>query len=300
MLLPWLTYFVGMVSFRVMEKKDSRHSSLSAVIDRYLERSDLSHGTVANYRSCFMRFLEFVGNKDVHNVTEADLLSYVEDRRGQGRLASTIHADVRRIRSLLRWGGVHSAPAPKRLGLKAPQGRTEFLSLEEVGGVLRWADSQVIGTKALIYLYLFTGGRANEVLSLERADFDLTAGWINFRLGTKNGTQRRVPICGQLAVVLNEWLGSIQAKKVFAGLRYDQALRIWKSACRAAGTREFTLHHARHTAASLWVMSGVDLVTVQNWLGHSSIQQTLVYAKVSPRHGHESMGRFEGWIADRL
>jgi site-specific recombinase XerD len=50
----------------------------------------------------------------------------------------------------------------------------------------------------------------------------------------------------------------------------------------------------------MWVMSGVDLVTVKNWLGHASIQQTMVYAKVSPQHGHEAMRRFGEWAAARL
>ena len=37
-------------------------------------------------------------------------------------------------------------------------------------------------------------------------------------------------------------------------------------------------HDLRHTAATMMVMSGVDLVTVKEILGHSSIEMTMRYA----------------------
>ncbi len=40
----------------------------------------------------------------------------------------------------------------------------------------------------------------------------------------------------------------------------------------------------RHTAVSYMVMSGVDLITVKEILGHAKIDTTLRYAHLSPRH----------------
>jgi integrase len=37
-------------------------------------------------------------------------------------------------------------------------------------------------------------------------------------------------------------------------------------------------HDLRHTAATMMVVSGVDLVTVKEILGHSSIEMTMRYA----------------------
>ncbi len=37
-------------------------------------------------------------------------------------------------------------------------------------------------------------------------------------------------------------------------------------------------HDLRHTAATMMVMSGVDLATVKEILGHSSIEMTMRYA----------------------
>lgn len=37
------------------------------------------------------------------------------------------------------------------------------------------------------------------------------------------------------------------------------------------------LHDLRHTAACLWLARGVDVSTVQNWMGHASITTTNLY-----------------------
>ena len=40
----------------------------------------------------------------------------------------------------------------------------------------------------------------------------------------------------------------------------------------------YAFHDLRHTAATMMVTSGVDLVTVKEILGHSSIEMTMRYA----------------------
>lgn len=44
----------------------------------------------------------------------------------------------------------------------------------------------------------------------------------------------------------------------------------------AAG-RGRRIHHLRHTAACLWLARGVDVSTVQSWMGHASIATTNLY-----------------------
>jgi integrase len=42
--------------------------------------------------------------------------------------------------------------------------------------------------------------------------------------------------------------------------------------------------HDRHTFASHLVMNGVDLVTIQQLLGHGSINMTMRYSHLAPEH----------------
>jgi integrase len=37
------------------------------------------------------------------------------------------------------------------------------------------------------------------------------------------------------------------------------------------------IHDLRHTAACLWLARGVDVVTVQAWMGHASVATTNLY-----------------------
>lgn len=272
---------------------------LSRVIDRFCARQELAESTVRNYRSTFRKLIQAVGDCEVGDVGERQLREFLCARRADGRLASTLHADLRRIRSLMRWAGNNSFPSPKRLGVPTPKGRLDFFTIEEIRKLLAWSKTQTLEVESLLTAYFFTGGRAREVLGLERSDVDLVERWVTFRLGLKGGDIRKVPICPSLHRVWARHLPSVRGR-LYRDLRYSRVYSLWKTACASTGVRGLTLHHARHTCASMWVMSGVDLVTVKNWLGHASIQQTMVYAKVSPQHGHEAMSRFSEWAADRL
>ena len=52
-------------------------------------------------------------------------------------------------------------------------------------------------------------------------------------------------------------------------------------------------HVLRHTFASRLVMSGVDIRTVQELMGHADINMTMRYAHLSPDHKRGAMEQME-------
>ena len=68
--------------------------------------------------------------------------------------------------------------------------------------------------------------------------------------------------------------------------------RRWFERCvRLAKIRNFRWHDLRHTFASRLVMSGVDIRSVQELLGHRSILMTMRYAHLSPGHQQANVER---------
>jgi len=49
-----------------------------------------------------------------------------------------------------------------------------------------------------------------------------------------------------------------------------------------AGITDFVWYGLRHTAASRWVMDGVPIPVVPKYLGHSNVNQTMVYSHLQP------------------
>ncbi len=92
---------------------------------------------------------------------------------------------------------------------------------------------------------------------------------------TKNKRSRRVPVAALLVPHVDAWARGKQSTDPLLPpmhrSRFVQQLR-WSE---TAGGR--TIHDLRHTAITLWLSSGIDVVTVQAWAGHATLAMTSRY-----------------------
>jgi site-specific recombinase XerD len=66
-------------------------------------------------------------------------------------------------------------------------------------------------------------------------------------------------------------------------------------ACEKSGISGLTWHTQRHTFASRLVNSGVDIVTVKELLGHSSISVTMRYAHTNIESKRAAAEKLDGF-----
>src|SRR5215469_14965184 len=112
---------------------------------------------------------------------------------------------------------------------------------------------------------------------------------------TKNGETRHIPLnTAALSAFAALYKNSSGEGYVFTSRNGDRLLngRHWfEPALREANVKNFSWHCLRHTFASRLVMSGVDLRTVQQLLGHKTIQMTVRYAHLAPEHQKAAVER---------
>jgi integrase len=103
-------------------------------------------------------------------------------------------------------------------------------------------------------------------------------------LAQKSGKPRTVPLLRQAQEALQtaKEHGAVAYPFRF---RYNTFQKDWAAARRSSGLaddRQVVPHTLRHTFASRLIQKGVDIVRVQQWLGHSSLHLTLRYAHLAP------------------
>ena len=139
-------------------------------------------------------------------------------------------------------------------------------------------------------LFLNCGMRLSELVGMDLGDTDLELRQI--RLFGKGHKERMVYLNDACIEALNLYLNKRNTmegllpdekavfltrsrKKRISNRRVEQLI---KSAMNAAGLKDFSTHKLRHTAATLMYQTGnVDILTLKQLLGHSSVSTTQIY-----------------------
>jgi len=165
----------------------------------------------------------------------------------------------------------------------------EYLEPSEIESLIQLAPH---AQARLIMLVQWRAGlRISEALALEVADLDLDGDnpALKVRAG-KGGKSRLVPVHPELVVALRTRLdyGNIKRGPLFNSSRSTAWRWLKRALDRAVELnqvppgRRVATHTLRHSAARHWLASGVPINHVSRWLGHSSLQTTLIYLEILP------------------
>lgn len=183
----------------------------------------------------------------------------------------------------IAWNEYDDNPVRKVKLLKENNKRIRYLEKEEIKNLL---DACIPHLKPIVTVALYTGMRRSEIFGLKWQNIDFKNDVI-YLLDTKNGERREVMMNETVKMTLVAVPKHPESAHVFCranGQPYTDVKKSFHTSLKKCGIISFRFHDLRHTFASQLVMNGVDLKTVQELLGHKSIEMTMRYAHLSPTH----------------
>lgn len=238
-------------------------------------------------------FKSFMKNR-MSSISKSDMDRWSKKKLAGGTSAETINrassAIVAVLNKAVEWEIIESNPLSGRKNLKTDKkGVVRYLSEDEESRLLKVLEKETGQLPVLISLLLNTGARPKEAFSLTWDNINFDEDRLTLKAAfTKTGQTRHIPINDKLFKCLKAWKAESDNIYLFPGLDPTKSRvtvqKSWKRIKRDAKLENFRLYDVRHTFASKLVMRGVDLYTVSELLGHSTVEMTKIYAHLSPEH----------------
>jgi integrase/recombinase XerD len=244
-------------------------------VERYLD-------AVKSFARYFHRSPDQLGPEQIREY----LLHLVKDRKAAPNTVQVHRAALRflYVKTLGRpWFDEQVARTRRRPGLPA------VLSTEEITRILDHTTNLKHWT--MIATFYATGLRCNELRNLKVSDLDSRRMVIHVRIA-KGGIPRDIGLSPILLERLKVYWRRLKPRDWLfpSAMRPDQPLErksirmaISLAGRRAGIDRRVTPHVFRHSCATHMLEAGADLRTIQVLLGHSDIQTTARYLRVSTK-----------------
>ena len=259
-----------------------------------------SECTITSYAYACKDFLDFICGLNILQATHRDVRAWLHYLHSRGSASQTQaqrkYALGAFFKFLERIGVLQSSPTRLVPNRKTQRKLPRHHSVEEMKQLLEACDCS--RDLAIISTLWSTGCRRAELLGMKIEDVNW--GERNTRVIGKGDKVRLVPLAPSALRTLKEYVGVRERGAIFLIMRcsgQEKALgprdldRVIKKVCLRAGINATHPHAFRHTFATHMLEGGADLITVKEFLGHSSIISTQVYAQTSARFMRETMMR---------
>ena len=295
--------------------------TLELLIAEFLEYLEIQKGfsplTIREYRHYLKRFHNWL--TDNSSATEPDqinlevvrryrlYLAHFRARDGLSLRRGTQSYHIVALRAFLRYLLVQrDIPTLSPDKVELPKQGSRAVSFLNPGQMERLLNSPIISNNAglrdrtILETLFSTGLRVSELVSLNRDQVDLERK--EFGVKGKGNKIRVVFLSDTAAEWIERYLKSRQDHFKPLFIRYSGAVKtenngekmrltarsiqniVAKYAKRSGLPIEATPHTLRHSFATDLLISGADIRSVQEMLGHESIRTTQVYTHVTNRH----------------
>ena len=270
------------------------------MIDEYIDyikyERKLSDETIKNYRYDLNKFISFLKNKNIENVTIKDIENYLVflDKNSSKTISRNITSINNFFIFLIKEGKLKKNPCEFIDRPKLNKTLPNTLSTHEVEILLdiTLKTNYDYRNKAMLELLYGCGVRISELINLTTRDIDFENAVI--RCFGKGSKERIVPMNDYVIYYLKEYLEVrpfMQKNKksdyLFLNNHGNQMTRqgFWKNLQKILKekgiTKNVTPHTLRHSFATHLLNGGADLRSIQMLLGHSDISTTKIYTHIS-------------------
>jgi len=277
----------------VPENGQNGHRSVAVAVTGFLDETKLTKKpkTLAAYRTALSYFTESCPKLYLEDIERKDLLKFSAFLRDEKEQAPrSVYNKFENVMTFLKAQGVRGLVG-KNDWPRFVEEEPEVYEKDELEKLFAVCDDE----ERLWYeFFLMTGMREQEVMHCSWNDINLARPTVTVRykpeygFSPKNYREREIPIPAKL-------VQSLKARKAKSdktcGLVFPTAgcrpkmnfLDGLKAIAERAklNPENFWLHKFRATFATWSLWAGVDLRTVQQWLGHSDLESTMRYLKPS-------------------
>ncbi len=263
-----------------------KYACAVAALEQWIILKQYSLATLKSYKHCFTKFLFHFNDKDPKEITKAEISRYIYQlikekgisESAQNQMINAIKCYYENV--LERPRELYDITRPKK-----KQALPKVLSAQEVKQILEAVPNLKHRT---ILMVVYSGGlRLGEVVQLRVEDILLQRQRI-FIKGGKNKKDRYTLLSQQFIAILEQYIKAYKPNYwLFEGQTGGQysarsVQNIFRAATAKANVGHFaTLHTLRHSFATHLLEAGVDIRYIQELLGHSNIDTTVIYTHVA-------------------
>lgn len=282
------------------------------------EQRNLSPNTIRSYRKTIEELLDYtkemhhisLAEVKLEHLTSDCILSYLAYLRNERKCSvSTQNTRAAAIRAFLSYvsdrdiTAIHIMTQIKKIPFAKPDTfqAVDYLSTEAISAIVEQADVKTdkgFRDRVLLILMYDTGARVQEILNLRLCDIQLGRA-PKVTLFGKGRKKRTVPLMQKTAQYLKQYISRFHDDRpkdaesyLFYSIIHGQKERMTDRRIRYLieeyGQKARAVcpeipehihpHLFRHSRAMHLYQAGMDLTLVSQWLGHSNITTTLVYA----------------------
>ena len=277
---------------------------------------NVSENTIISYKYCFISLLRYISDKLNKKVQDLKIIDFNKDiivqylNNLENIKKNSISTRNQRLAAIKSFFTYLANEDIKYLSLaneislikakKIVDNTIKYLSvkgIEEILSLPNTSSKEGIRDLAILSLMYDSAARVSELINLKCCDIDLDKKTI-FLYG-KGRKQRNIPLISKTIKNIKKYmelykLDNYSNKLLFFNSRGEKLTRMgisyiinkYVSITKKNNPLEFQIkvspHTFRHSKAMHLLESGVNLIYIRDFLGHSSVTTSEVYAKANP------------------